>query len=84
MMSLDDFYLAGRTMNMRVAGELRDAESSRLAGIALAGREKSQRLCCGAMSWLGRHLIAWGRVLEARYSQASSAPAPQSAKHLSS
>ena len=82
-MSLDDFYLAGRTMNMRVAGELRDAESSRLASIALAGREKSQRLCCGAMSWLGRRLIAWGQGLEAHYSQAPSVPVTQSAKHVS-
>jgi hypothetical protein len=82
-MSLDDFYLAGRTMNMRVAGELSDAESSRLASIALTGRDKTQRLYCGAMSWLGRRLIAWGKRLEARYRQASSASVPQSAKHLS-
>jgi hypothetical protein len=81
--SLDDFYLAGRTMNLRVAGEHEDAEASRLASMAMAGRERSQRLCCGAMSWLGRRLITWGQSLEARYSQASSAPVPQSAKHLS-
>lgn len=82
-MSFDDFYLAGRTMNMRVAGEQKDAEASRLASMAMAGHERSHRLCCGAMSWLGRRLIAWGQSLETRYSQASSAPVPQSAKHLS-
>jgi len=54
-----------------------------LASIALAGRESSQRFCCGALAWLGNHLVAWGQGLENRYSNVPSSPAPQSANHLS-
>ncbi len=82
-MSLDDFYLAGRMMNLQVAGELKDAEASRLASIAMAGREQSRRFCCGVLAWLGYRLIAWGQGLEDRYSDAPSSPVPQSANHLS-
>lgn len=82
-MSLDDFYLSGRTMNLRVAGEKKEAEASRLASIAMEGRERSHRFCCGALSWLGSRLVAWGRRLESRYSQAPSTPTPQPANRLS-
>ena len=82
-MSFDDFYLAGRTMNLHVAGELKDAEASCLASIVLAGRKRSHRFCCGALAWLGNHLVAWGQGLENRYSNVPSSPAPQSANHLS-
>ncbi len=82
-MSLDDFYLAGRTMNLHVAGELKDAEASRLASVAMAGRAPRRRFCRGVLAWLGYRLIAWGQGLEDHYSNVPSTPVSHSANHLS-
>jgi hypothetical protein len=81
-MSLDDFYLARRTMKLRVAGELRDAEASRLAQTATAGQERSHRFYCGALAWLGGCLVSWGQRLQERSSAATSPPVSQPANRL--
>jgi hypothetical protein len=83
-MSCDDFYFAGRSMNMRVSDELRQAEGRGLARLALAGRERSHNFYCDALGWLGTRLVTWGSHLEERYSSSISAPVPQSANHLTS
>ena len=46
---------------------LREAERHRLVRQALAGRETQDRIHCRALTWLGRHLVAWGCFLERRY-----------------
>ena len=81
-MSMDDFYLAGRTMNLNVAGELREAEASRLARIAAAGRQTSRHFYCGVLAWFGTRLVSWGQHLQRRYSSATSSAVTQPANRL--
>jgi hypothetical protein len=81
-MSLDDIYLAGRTMNLNVAEELHEAESSRLARIATAGRDKGHRFYCGVLAWFGTRLISWGQRLQERYSGTTSSPVARPVNRL--
>ena len=39
------------------------------------GREKGDHVTHRALTWLGRHLVAWGCFLEKRYSPPVEAPA---------
>jgi hypothetical protein len=55
---------------------LLQAERHRLIRqIGSSGREKRDHVTYRALTWLGRHLIAWGCFLEKRYSARVEAPA---------
>ena len=60
----------------RHKGFLHQAERHRLIRqIQSPGREKGDHVTYRALTWLGRHLVAWGCFLEKRYSPPVEAPA---------
>lgn len=61
-------YLVARE---RYKDLLREAERDRLVRQALTGRERRHRFYCGALTWLGRRLIACGWRLQERYGSCS-------------
>lgn len=69
-------------MNLRVAEELHDAEASRMARIATAGREKGYRFYCGVLVWFGTRMVRWGQRLQARYSSTAPVSLRRSANRL--
>jgi hypothetical protein len=83
-MSMDDFYLTERTMNLRVAAEMKDAEASRLASIAMPEGLARHRVCCAALIWLGSRLVTWGHKLEDRYGNPPTSQLPRTAGHIPS
>ena len=54
---------------------LLEAERHRLVRQALAGRERRDGIHRRVLTWVGRHLVAWGCFLERRYGAAVEAPA---------
>ncbi len=54
---------------------LREAEQHRLVRQALRGREMRDHIHCQILTWLGRHLVAWGCSLQTRYGVPAEAPA---------
>jgi hypothetical protein len=54
---------------------LLEAEQYRLARQVASGREKRHLFHGRALTWLGRHLIAWGCSLEKRYGASLESPA---------
>jgi hypothetical protein len=44
------------------------------------GRETRDRVIYWALTWLGRHLVAWGCFLETRYAPRVEAPAAPTVK----
>lgn len=61
-------YLVARE---RYEDLLREAERERLVRQPLAGREKRHPFYSGALTWLGRRLVAWGWRLQHRYASYS-------------
>ena len=57
----------------------RAADKFRLVRVAMAGRERTDRLYTRALARLGTRLVAWGSRLEARYDTVFTAPMPRSA-----
>jgi hypothetical protein len=68
MVNMTNPWLAESAVRLRRQDLLREAESSRLAHQALAGRDPHSRLPSRALARLGRWLEAWGWRLQERYS----------------
>jgi len=59
--------------------QAREIQRDRFARQVLVRRQRSNRFYSGALIWLGRRLVAWGRSLQERYSTAASASMSQPA-----
>jgi hypothetical protein len=56
--------------------QAREAAHARLIRQVRVEPTVRRRVCCAALVWAGRRMVAWGQRLQERYSTA--APAPQS------
>jgi hypothetical protein len=56
----------------------RKADQDRLVRLAITGQQAGDNVLGRALAWLGRRLVAWGKLLQERYGSAStSQPAYQ-------
>ena len=73
------WHMAERSMQLNVQQAQREVNRYRLQRQARMARGKGRRFYCTLLASVGGRLAVWGRRLQERYSQETSARLPQSA-----